>query len=114
MGYLLMFARSMQITARKNQLNYEMMSIQCRKTDITNQLAMLKMSADYINEQEKDSPGLKFLELHKQMLTQLSSQLDARLKTIQTEVMALQNEEKSASEALQGQIQAATPKYVGM
>ena len=38
MGYALMFARSLQNTARKHRLNYETMDIQNRQDNITKQI----------------------------------------------------------------------------
>ena len=110
MGYLLMFARSMQLTARKNQLNYETIMIQDRQQSITNQLSQLQMMADSM---PKDSPNLQYLEMQKQMLTMMNNNLETRLKYIQTQLNVVAAEEQKAEETLQAQIAASTPKYVG-
>lgn len=118
MGYALMFARALQNTAKKNRLNYESMNIQNRQTQITNQLTKLQQQEDAIKAQVKDnggiSPDLAYLSLYRDMLNLMSKNMEARLKGIQTELAHIAAEEQGVNDALAAQIEASTPKYVGM
>ena len=50
--------------------------------------------------------------MHREMLTLMSKNLDARLKCIQTQLSRIAAEEKSNEEVLAAQIEASTPKYM--
>lgn len=109
MGYALLFARQLSNTARKNRLNYEIMSVQNRKNDITSQMAIIQ---GYIDQMPKDSQTAPFLEFQKQMLAQTMSFLDSRIATLQAQAQKAAAEEQPIAEALNAQIQASAPKYV--
>lgn len=110
MGYLLSFARSMQITSKKNRLTLEQMTIQNQQNSITNSLTMLNQMAAALKD---DEGSLAVLNMEKEMLTMMSNSLDMRLKGIQTQIMALSKEEQNLETALNEQIERSTPKYVG-
>lgn len=116
MGYALMFARTLQNTARKNRLNYETMDIQNRQDNITKQISQLQNIENALKAQTQAdggvSPDLMYLEMHREMLTLMSKNLDARLKCIQTQLSRIAAKEKSNEEVLAAQIEASTPKYM--
>lgn len=116
MGYALMFARSLQNTARKNRLNYETMDIQNRQDNITKQISQLQNIENVLKAQTQAdggvSPDLMYLEMHREMLTLMSKNLDARLKCIQTQLSRIAAEEQGLQETLAAQIEASSPKYM--
>lgn len=117
MGYLLMFARSLQQTAKKNQLSYESIKIQNQKENITNQLAGLQqMENAMIAQAQQDgeeAPDMSYLNSYRSILNFMSNSLDLRLQTIQTQLAKITAEEQSINDSLNAQIQASVPKYAG-
>lgn len=116
MGYLLMFARSLQQTAKKNQLTYETIKIQNQKDNITNQLSSLQQMENAMIAQAQqngeEAPDMSYLNSYRSILNLMSSNLDIRLQSIQTQLAKITAEEKGQQEALNAQIQASVPKYL--
>jgi len=110
MGFLLHFARAMQIRARQNQAQFEMMRISNQQAAITNQLAAMEQVA---NAAGKENPGIAAMQASKQMLTTLSNALDLRLKQLQTRVQALSAEEQALDKILPDIVAKSAPKYCG-
>lgn len=117
MGYLLLFARSLQQTARKNQLTYETIKIQHQKEDITNQLSNIQQMENAMIAQAQqngqEAPDMSYLNSYRSILNFMSSNLDIKLQSIQTQIASISAEEKSQQETLNAQIQASAPKYAG-
>ncbi|MCR5261708.1 MAG: hypothetical protein K6C94_07710 [Candidatus Gastranaerophilales bacterium] len=110
MGYLLSFMRSMQVSAKKNQLSLEQILIQNQQERITSKLGLLTQMA--ANIPKDDEGSLQMIEFQKQMLTMMSNNLEARLKVIQTQMQVAASEEAKLNEVLPNQIAASTPKYM--
>ncbi|MGN0015557.1 MAG: hypothetical protein ACI37T_09095 [Candidatus Gastranaerophilaceae bacterium] len=117
MGYLLMFARSLQQTAKKNQLTYETIKIQNQKDNITNQLADIQQMENAMIAQAQqngeEAPDMSYLNSYRSILNFMSSSLDIRLQTIQTQLAKISSEEQSINDSLNAQIQSSVPKYGG-
>ena len=109
MGYLLAFARNMQLTARKTQLNYEQIMIQSQQTQNTNKLAFLEKMAGMMLP--KDSPDLQYLQIYKQLLLNMNNSLETRLKSLQTELTQVSAEETNLNNQMADMIAASTPQY---
>lgn len=110
MGYALLFARQLANTARKNRLNYEVMNVQNKKNNITNQITLLQ---NCINMLPKDSQEVVFLEFQKQMLAETMKFLDTRIASLQAQAQKAAAEEQPIAEALTNQISLSTPQYMG-
>lgn len=110
MGYALFFARKLNNITKKNQLNYQMMHLQNRKTNIANRMTVLQKQIDAMPE---GCPTIQFLEFQKNSLAFFDQILDTQLETIKTRLSAISAEEKSVDDALTAQIAASAPKYVG-
>ena len=110
MGYALLFARQLANTARKNRCNCQIMTEQFRKKDLTNQIAFIQKQIDSL---PKDSQDIQFLEFHKTMLSQTMNFIDTRLAYLQAQAQKAAAEEQPLAEALNNQIVASAPKYVG-
>lgn len=120
MGYALLFARSLANTARKNQLNYETMLIQDRKSEITQRLSYLQTAEDALKKQAEntpqnggENPNVVYLQMFRDALVLMDKNLDARLACIKTQISKIESEEQGINDALANSIQAATPKYSG-
>lgn len=121
MGYALLFARSLANTAKKNRLNYETMSIQHRKTEITNSLANIQKAEEAMKKNEEKTPqnggeipNVVYLQMYKDCLTLIDKNLDSRLACIKTQLAQIASEEQGVNDALASAISASTPKYAGM
>lgn len=110
MGFLLHFARALQVKSQQNQINLEMMRITNQQTDIAKRLSALEQMASVV---DKENPGLKMLELTKQMLISMNNALDLRLKHLQTRAQMLANEEMALDKALPEAVAKSAPKYCG-
>lgn len=117
MGYLLMFARSLQQTARKNQLSYEKIQIQNQQNGITNQLSSLQQIENIMiaqaQQRGEEAPDMSYLNSYRSILNLMSKNLDVKMQSIETQIAKITAEEKSQQEALNAQIQASSPKYAG-
>lgn len=110
MGFLLHFARALQIRSQQNQINLEMMRIANQQTAISNRLSALEQMGSVV---DKENPGIQMLELTKQMLVSMNNALDLRLKHLQTRAQILANEEAALDKALPEAIAKSAPKYCG-
>lgn len=120
MGYALLFARSLRNTARKNQLNYETMNIQNRKTDLTQRIANLQKMEDAMKKQAENTPqdggiipNVTYLQMYREMLVSMDKNLDIRLVCIKTQISQIEAEEQGVNESLANAVASSTPKYAG-
>lgn len=120
MGYALLFARSLANTARKNQLNYETMMLQDRKTQIAKDIANIQKAEEAMNKQAENTPknggeipNVVYLQLYKSMLQTIDKNLDSRLACIKTRISKIEAEEQGVNDALANAIGSSTPKYAG-
>jgi len=108
MGFLLHFARAMQIRSRQTQAQLEMMLISNQQSAITNRIASMEQMAKNL---DKESPGIQMMQQTKQMLVTMSNALDLRLKQLQTRVQALSAEEQALDKVMPDIVAKSAPKY---
>ena len=118
MGYALLFARSLRNTARKNQLNYETMNIQNRKTDLTQRIANLQKMEDAMKKQAENTPqdggiipNVTYLQMYREMLVSMDKNLDIRLACIKTQISQIEAEEQGVNESLANAVASSTPLW---
>lgn len=108
MGFLLHFARALQIKSQQSQIALEMMRISNQQASISNRLSAMEQMGAVV---DKENPGIQMLNLTKQMLVSMSNALDLRLKHLQTRAQALASEEQALDKSLPEAIQKSAPKY---
>ena len=109
MGYLLAFARRLNTISKKNQLAFDQMNIQKQQENLSNRMTNLENFAKSLPENLQNLP---FLQMRKQMLLEMSNNLDTRLAQIQTELSAA-NQSNVNDEAFGQMIASSAPKYGG-
>ena len=108
MGFLLHFARALQIKSRQSQVQLEMMQISNQQDSIANRMSMMDQMGSFV---DKENPGIQMMQFTKQMLVSMSNALDLRLKHLQTRAQALSAEEQSLDKVLPDEIAKSAPKY---
>ncbi len=103
MGFLVSFSRTMYLTSYVNKLQSRLDDITTQKLNLTDTITQLTSQISDIGN--TDSPAVKQLQARKAELENLDSQLELRMKKIQTQLQAAQTEQQSADQMLQQNIQ---------
>lgn len=103
MGFLVSFSRSMYLTSYINKLQSRLDDITTQKLNLTDTITQLTSQISDIGN--TDSPAVKQLQARKVELENLDSQLELRMKKIQTQLQAASTEQQSADQMLQQNIQ---------
>ncbi len=108
MGVLASTMRLMTLTATKNDLEFQLMSITERMSALTAQIGECD---EFCGDLDPDSPTVRTLETKKKRLNEMERKLDMRQKLLQARLQQVMQEMQACQQMLGADIQSGIFSY---